>query len=136
MLAFTAFSKALWRQAWPNNAQNRLNREIPSPHHVVGIVPDRHALNRLVGPVLAEQHCIDRRRYLGLGLLAKARTSTTTIREEVMDTKVPTLSVQHQRFTAQPLLHAEGLDRQSAPTRAKYLRRLGAYVPTVVASGR
>lgn len=94
ILAFTAFPREIWRQIWSNNPNERLNREIRRRTDVVGIFPNREAIIRLVGAVLAEQHdeWAEQRRYLGLEVLSRARAvladTENPIHEEVPTTLI------------------------------------------------
>ena len=95
ILAFTAFPKDVWTQIWSNNPAERLNREIRRRTDSVGIFPNRAAIVRLVGAVLAEQtdEWAEGRRYLGLDVLARCRVNIVpTLNPEIGADDLPALT--------------------------------------------
>ena len=95
VLAFTGFPRDVWQQIWSNNPNERLNREIRRRTDSVGIFPNRAAIVRLVGAVLAEQtdEWAEGRRYLGLDLLGRCRLSLVPDDGEEPDTDEPVLAL-------------------------------------------
>jgi len=73
ILAFTTFPKEHWRQIWSNNPLERQNKEIKRRTRVIGIFPNRAAITRLVGALLAEQNdeWATGRRFMSTSSLAR-----------------------------------------------------------------
>lgn len=74
VLAYTAMPREHWSKIWSTNPLERLNREVARRTDVVGIFPNRDALLRLIGSLMAEQHdewLTTDRRYLPEGSIVR-----------------------------------------------------------------
>jgi transposase-like protein len=94
VLAFSPPSRKSTGSRSANNPQERLNKELRRRSDVVGILPNRAAIVRLIGAILAEQH--DEwavvHRYMNAESLTKARLGPSTANSRITPDKLAHVS--------------------------------------------
>ena len=88
ILTFYDFPREHWRQIYSTNPLERLNKELKRRSAVVGIFPNREAVLRLLGALLAEQNdeWLVQRHYFSEESMTKLKSPSTPTPESALAT--------------------------------------------------